>query len=110
MAWVLHRVTGIAIFLFLLAHIVDTAVVGFGSELYDRVVGVYRNPLVRALEIGLAGTIIFHAINGVKVMILDFWPRASDRHRELFWGVLALSAVLLVPVLFFMGREFLGSF
>ena len=52
-SWALHRITGVAVFLFLLAHIVDTALVGFGPALYNRVVHVYHNPIVRLMEIGL---------------------------------------------------------
>ena len=36
-SWLLHRVTGVAIILFLFAHVVDTAVVGWGPEAYNRV-------------------------------------------------------------------------
>ena len=39
-SWAFHRITGVAVFLFLLAHIVDTALVGFGPDLYNRVVQV----------------------------------------------------------------------
>jgi len=41
-AWIAHRVTGVAIILFLFAHIVDTAVIGWGPEAYNRVVAVYQ--------------------------------------------------------------------
>ena len=42
-SWLLHRITGVAIILFLFAHVVDTAVVGWGPEAYNRVVAVYHN-------------------------------------------------------------------
>ena len=42
--------------LFLFVHIVDTAIVGWGPEAYDRVESVYQNWFVRLLE-------------------LDSWPR-----------------------------------
>ncbi|MCL5005257.1 MAG: hypothetical protein M1404_01880, partial [Acidobacteria bacterium] len=31
-AWLFHRITGIGVFLFLLAHIVDTAMIGGGRR------------------------------------------------------------------------------
>ena len=43
-SWLVHRVTGVAIILFLFAHVVDTAVVGWGPEAYNRVVSVYAEP------------------------------------------------------------------
>ena len=80
-SWLLHRVTGVAIILFLFAHVVDTAVVGWGPEAYNRVVGVYHNSFVRLLELGLVAAVLYHALNGVRIMIIDFWPRAP-RHID----------------------------
>ena len=49
-SWLFHRVTGVAIILFLFAHVVDTAVIGWGPEAYNRVLSAYENPVVRVLE------------------------------------------------------------
>ena len=51
-SWLLHRITGVAVILFLFAHVVDTAVVGWGPEAYNRVVSVYHNWVVKLLELG----------------------------------------------------------
>ena len=53
--------------LFLFAHVIDTAVVAFGEEAYNRVMEAYHNPFVRSLELGLVAAVMFHAINGVKI-------------------------------------------
>jgi len=52
-SWILHRITGVAIILFLFMHVVDTALIGWGPEAYDRVLRAYQNPLVHLLELGL---------------------------------------------------------
>src|SRR5436309_8257876 len=78
-SWIAHRVTGVAIFLFLFAHIVDTALVGWGPDAYNKVVRVYKNPLVGLLELGLVAAIIYHALNGLRIMLIDFWPKLADR-------------------------------
>ena len=108
-SWALHRITGVAVFLFLLAHIVDTALVGFGPDLYNRVVSVYHNPIVRLMEIGLAMMVLFHALNGLRIIAIDFIPKAADRHKELFGVVVGLYMILAVPALYFMGRGFVRS-
>jgi succinate dehydrogenase / fumarate reductase cytochrome b subunit len=108
-AWAAHRITGILVFLFLMAHILDTALVGFGPKLYNRVVSVYHNPIIRLMEIGLAGAVLFHALNGVRIMILDFFPKSSDKQREMFGIVVGLFVVLFTPAVFFMGRELIRS-
>lgn len=108
-SWAFHRITGVAIFLFLLAHIVDTALVGWGPELYNRVVAVYHNPIIRLMEISLAGLVLFHALNGLKIIAIDFFPKLADRHKELFGIVMGLYIILMIPALYFMGRGFFRS-
>jgi succinate dehydrogenase / fumarate reductase cytochrome b subunit len=98
------------VFLFLLAHILDTALVGFGPKLYNRVVGVYHNPIVGLMEIGLAGAVLFHALNGIRIIIIDFFPKASDRQRELFAVVVGVFMVLFGAAFYFMGREVIKNF
>ena len=108
-SWALHRISGVAIFLFLLAHIVDTALVGFGPSFYNRVVHVYHNPIIRLLEIGLATMVLYHALNGLRVIAIDFFPKLADRQKELFTFVMGLYLILLAPALYFMGKGFVDS-
>jgi succinate dehydrogenase / fumarate reductase cytochrome b subunit len=97
-SWLAHRVTGVAIILFLFAHVVDTALVGWGPRAYNRVVSVYHNPLIRLLELGLVAAVIYHALNGLRIMIVDFWPRAADRNRQLIYGTTGLFVLSMIPI------------
>lgn len=109
-SWAFHRISGVAVFLFLLAHILDTALVGFGPDLYNRVVKVYHHPVIRLLEIGLAAMVLFHALNGLRIIAIDFFPRLADRQREMFRTVMGLYLILMAPTLYFMGKGFVESF
>jgi succinate dehydrogenase / fumarate reductase, cytochrome b subunit len=97
-SWIAHRVTGVAIILFLFAHVVDTALVGWGPDAYNRVVRVYHNPLIRLLELGLVAAVIYHALNGVRIMIIDFWPKAVDVNRQLIYGTVGLFVASMIPI------------
>ncbi len=97
-SWIAHRITGVAIILFLFAHVVDTAVVGWGPEAYNKVVAVYHNPFIRLLELGLVAAVIYHALNGVRIMIMDFWPKAADLNRQLIYGTVALYVLSMIPI------------
>jgi succinate dehydrogenase / fumarate reductase cytochrome b subunit len=88
----------VAIILFLFAHVVDTALVGWGPRAYNRVVSVYHNPLIRLLELGLVAAVIYHALNGLRIMIVDFWPRAADRNRQLIYGTTGLFVLSMIPI------------
>ena len=97
-SWVLHRVTGVVVILFLFAHVLDTAVVGWGPAAYDRVVSIYKNPVVQFLEWILVAAVLFHAFNGVRIMIVDFWPRAARRYRELSYGTIGVFVAVMIWV------------
>lgn len=96
-SWVAHRVTGVLIFFFLFAHVLDTALVRVSPEAYNSVIGTYKNPVVGLGEVGLVAAIIFHAFNGVRVMLVDFWSKGPRYQRQMLWGVIALWVVLFVP-------------
>jgi len=97
-SWLAHRVTGVGIILFLFAHVVDTALVGWGPNAYNRVVAVYHNPFVRLLELALVGMVIYHALNGVRIMVIDFWPRANDFNRRMIYGTTLLFGLGMIPI------------
>ena len=102
-SWLAHRVTGVAIILFLFAHVVDTALVGWGPEAYNRVVEVYHNPVIRLLELGLVAAVVYHALNGVRIMVIDFWPRANLWNRQLIYGTTALFVLAMIPISLIIG-------
>jgi len=96
-SWVAHRVTGVLIFFFLFAHVLDTALVRVSPEAYDSVIETYKNPVVGLVELGLVAAILFHAFNGLRIMLVDFWAQGPRYHRQLLWGVGVVWVVLFVP-------------
>jgi succinate dehydrogenase / fumarate reductase cytochrome b subunit len=108
-SWLAHRITGVAVILFLFAHIVDTAVVGWGPEAYERVVSVYHNWVVKLLELGLVAAVLYHAINGVKIMIFDFWPASTRYMKAIAAATTLLFLVSMVPITLIMGRDIVND-
>jgi succinate dehydrogenase / fumarate reductase cytochrome b subunit len=104
-SWLLHRVTGVAIILFLFAHVIDTAVVGWGPDAYNRVVSVYENPVVRLLELGLVAALVFHSLNGIKIMILDFFPRLVSHIRVIGITTVVAFVAAMIPITWIMGSQ-----
>ena len=97
-SWIAHRVTGVGVILFLFAHVVDTALVGWGPRAYNRVISVYKNPVVGLLELALVAMVIFHALNGLRIMLIDFWPRLADRNRQLIYGTVGTFFAGMIPI------------
>lgn len=104
-SWVAHRVTGVLVFFFLFAHVLDTALIRVSPDTYDRVIATYKNPIVNLMEVGLVAAVLFHALNGLRVMLIDFWARGARYQRQLLYVALGLWIVLMVPAAFFMLRH-----
>ena len=98
-SWVAHRITGIAIFFFLLVHVLDTAVVRISPEAYNAVIGTYKNPVMGLGEAGLVAAICYHAFNGLRIILIDFWKDGAKHQKTMLWGVLVLWLLAMVPFL-----------
>ena len=96
-SWVAHRITGVLIFFFLFAHVIDTAMVRVSPEAYNTAVETYKNPVVGLLEAGLVAAVLFHALNGLRVILVDFWAQGTRYQRQMSYGVVAVSVLLFVP-------------
>ncbi|MGR2753949.1 succinate dehydrogenase, cytochrome b556 subunit [Agromyces arachidis] len=95
-SWVLHRITGVAIFFFLLVHILDTSLVRVSPEAYNAVIAAYQTPIMGLGEVALVGAIVFHAFNGLRVILVDFWSWAMRNQRVLFYVVIALWVLTML--------------
>ena len=95
--WVLHRITGVSIFFFLFVHVIDTSMVRVSPEAYNVAVETYKNPIVGIMEIGLVGAVLFHGLNGVRIILVDFWEKGPLHQRQMTYGVAGVWAVLMVP-------------
>jgi len=98
-SWVLHRITGVAIYFFLLVHILDTALVRLSPEAYNAVIGTYKTPVMGLGEAALVAAIGFHALNGLRIILIDFWSVGTRHQRLMFWLVIALWVALMAGFL-----------
>ncbi|PRB05411.1 succinate dehydrogenase, cytochrome b556 subunit [Microbacterium sp. MYb64] len=94
-SWVLHRITGISIFFFLLVHVLDTSLIRVSPEAYDAVLGTYKNPIMGLGETVLVAAIVFHALNGLRIILVDVWSKGAQYQRQMFWIVIGLWLVLM---------------
>lgn len=98
-SWVLHRITGVAIFFFLLVHVLDTALVRVSPEAYNAVMHTYKTPIMGLGEAALVGAIVFHAYNGIRIILVDYWRKGAQYQRQMFWIVIAVWVVTMAGFL-----------
>jgi succinate dehydrogenase / fumarate reductase cytochrome b subunit len=93
-SWVLHRITGVAIFFFLLVHVLDTALVRVSPAAYNVVISTYKTPLIGLAELGLVAAILYHGLNGIRITLIDFWSKGAKYQNQMFWVVMVITIVL----------------
>ncbi|HEX3721777.1 MAG TPA: succinate dehydrogenase, cytochrome b556 subunit [Nitrolancea sp.] len=93
LSWALHRISGLGVLAFLLLHIVDIFVVGYGPGPFNNLLFLYSNPIFRIGEIVLVGAVYYHSANGIRIILIDFWPAAYKFERQLYYVVMTIFIV-----------------
>ena len=108
-SWILHRVTGVAVLLFLFTHILDTALIMVGPLWYNRIIAIYRMSIFGLMEIGLFAAVLYHAVNGVRIIIMDLWVGTTAYYKQLFWVQTVIFLLVFLPVGWIMLGHALGG-
>ena len=93
-AWMLHRLTGVALVGYLCIHVWGLKAIT-NPEAYNALIASYHAPIFKVGEFLLLGAVVYHALNGMRIVLIDFvgW---SPNQKRLFWTLGAVAAVLLV--------------
>jgi succinate dehydrogenase / fumarate reductase cytochrome b subunit len=97
-AYILHRVSGVAVILFLFVHLVENFFLLLGEEAYNRAIGIYDTWYFRLGEFALIAAVVYHALNGTRIVVIDFWQASTRYQKPMWYAVMALSALILLPV------------
>jgi succinate dehydrogenase / fumarate reductase, cytochrome b subunit len=106
--WMLHRVTGLGILLFLILHVADTALVVYRPDLYDHALTLYKSAFFRFGEVAIFFSVLFHALNGLRIVIQDFWPVAMRHQRKLALAAAVAAVVAFLPAAWMMLAPIFG--
>jgi succinate dehydrogenase / fumarate reductase cytochrome b subunit len=97
-AWAFHRISGLAIWVFIVLHVFDIWLSGANPTLYNDLLAIYASPIGRVGEMLLGAALLYHALNGLRIVIMDFWPAMTRWHRQLWYAAWAVFIVVGLPV------------
>ena len=109
-SWVLHRITGATIFFFLFVHVLDTALVRVSPQAYNEVIETYKTPVIGLMEIGLVVAVLYHALNGIRVILIDFWQKGPKYQKQMLWVVIGIFLAVFIPALGMIGMHMVERF
>jgi succinate dehydrogenase / fumarate reductase cytochrome b subunit len=92
-AHVIQRISGVLLLVYLFLHVHTIHELAAGPTAFNTALETFRHPVFKLLEIALLGTVILHALNGVRITLLDLGVAHGE--RRLFW-VLAVGLGTLI--------------
>lgn len=92
LSWMLHRITGVGILLFVSLHVVSSFFMQqVGSDFATVINTVYESWI---FQIVIIFFVVFHALNGLRIAVLDLWPQFLVYQKEALW----LQWLIITPV------------
>ncbi len=94
-AWLLHRIAGVGIVLFLALHILDIFLTAFGPEVFEKLLFIYHSIFFKPFIIILVFGVTYHALNGLRLILIDFWPGfMTERHKSAWYAAVVISLIV----------------
>jgi len=91
LVWLLHRISGLGIIIFVTLHMLA----GLLIQQYGGTLAVTINTVYESIyfQIFIYFCVIFHTLNGLRIVIMDIWPKLLEYQREVIW----LEWLIFVP-------------
>ena len=107
-AFVLHRITGLALIFYLLMHIFVISRALNGAKTFDKLLAILTSKPFIFADLALLAAILFHGLNGVRIVLFD--TGVGIRQQKLiFWLMMVPAAVIWFVTLYLTLPHLLGG-
>ena len=104
-SFILRRITGVALVLYLFMHMWVIGSAMSGPETFDARLNMVQTPLFKVLEIALLAAVVYHAFDGLRLLIVHYF-NVTEYRKSLFYAAFGVAAILTIaggiPILLFM--------
>ncbi|MGD0766445.1 MAG: succinate dehydrogenase, cytochrome b556 subunit [Dehalococcoidia bacterium] len=98
-AWILQRLSGLFLTLYLLVHIIVIGTAVRGEDAFNDLLATFEKPPFLVLDAGLVGVVAFHALNGLRLILFDFTIGLRFQ-KVMFWvSFVAAVAVFIAMII-----------
>ncbi len=92
LSWMLHRISGLGMIFFISIHVLaGFSMQQFGSDFGTAINSIYESPY---FQIFIYFCVIFHVLNGLRIILLDLFPKFLQYQREVTW----LQWLIFIPI------------
>jgi succinate dehydrogenase / fumarate reductase cytochrome b subunit len=104
-SFVLRRLTGVALVLYLFTHMWVIGSINQGPEVFNARLNLVQTPFFKLAEIALLAAVVYHGLDGIRLLMVN-WFKITEYRKSLFYAVLAVSVLIVIaggiPILLFM--------
>lgn len=94
-AWILFRLSGLILAGYLFVHVWVISQGRAGADTLDDLFDTFHTPFVIFLELMLVAAVLYHALNGVRIVLMDLGV-GIRRHKAVFWACMGVAAATLL--------------
>ncbi|HEX8940775.1 MAG TPA: hypothetical protein VF763_11510 [Candidatus Limnocylindrales bacterium] len=94
-AFILNRLTGLGVLLYLYLHLVILSQLARGPAAWDSFVSLALSPAFLLLDVVLLFGLLAHGLNGIRVTLVGF-GLVIDRQKAMFAAFMVLGALVLL--------------
>jgi succinate dehydrogenase / fumarate reductase cytochrome b subunit len=98
-AFFLHRISGIALMLWLVIHTLNISSAMWGPEVSNRLMATFHMPVFQVGLLLVTAGVLYHGLNGLRIIVMDFTRWGVAQQRNLWIAVWVGLVLLYVPVL-----------
>jgi len=94
-AWLLQRLSGIFLTIYLITHIIVIGTSVRGEDSFDDLLSTFDKAPFLVLDAGLLGIVAFHALNGLRLILFDF-AIGLRYQKVLFWTAFVVAVGMFI--------------
>jgi len=111
--YILHRVTGLGILLFLIIHLTMTTVFRIqGQDVWEATIAILRNPWFKIGEYLVCVAFVYHALNGLRLILQELgfamgrptppvYPYKDALRKKRPWTISLVAVIIILSLVFF---------
>ena len=107
-SFVLRRLTGVVLVLYLFTHMWVIGSATSGAETFNARLNLVQTPFFKVAEVALLAAVIYHALDGIRLLIVHYFD-VTEYRKSMFYAAFVVAAILTVaggiPILLFMFQE-----
>jgi len=110
--YILHRITGLGILLFLLLHLMMTTVFRIqGQDVWETTMSILHNPWFKIGEYLVVIAFVYHALNGLRLILQELgflmgrpippiYPYRDSLRKKRPWTIAMIAVVVILALVF----------